>query len=64
MLNRMNVDAYLARSAGMGSFGLEEVKWLRPVFAGDTLSIRRSTSSGGCRRAGRRWGSSSFTGRC
>ena len=43
MLNRMNVDAYLVRSAGMGSFGLEEVKWLRPVFAGDTLSIRRST---------------------
>ena len=43
MLNRMNVDAYLVRSAGMGSFGLEEVKWLRPVFAGDTLRIRRST---------------------
>ena len=43
MLNRMNVDAYLVRSAGMGSFGLEEVKWLRPVFPGETLSIRRST---------------------
>ena len=43
MLNRMNVDAYLVRSAGMGSFGLEEVKWLRPVFVGDTLNIRRST---------------------
>ena len=43
MLNRMNADAYLVRSAGMGSFGLEEVKWLRPVFVGDTLSIRRNT---------------------
>jgi acyl dehydratase len=43
MMNRMNVDAYLVRAAGMGSFGLEEVKWLRPVFVGDTLSIRRST---------------------
>ena len=43
MLNRMNVDAYLVRSAGMGSFGLEEVKWLRPVVVGDTLRIRRST---------------------
>jgi acyl dehydratase len=64
MMNRMNVDAYLVRAAGMGSFGLEEVKWLRPVFVGDTLSIRRSTWSAGYRRAGRRWGSSSFTGRC
>jgi acyl dehydratase len=43
MMNRMNVDAYLVRSAGMGSFGLEEVKWLRPVLVGDTLSMRRST---------------------
>jgi acyl dehydratase len=39
----MNVDAYLTRSAGMGSFGVEEVKWLRPVFPGETLSVRRRT---------------------
>ena len=43
MLNRMNVDAYLACSASMGSFGLEEVRWLRPVVAGEILSIRRNT---------------------
>ena len=43
MFNRMNVDAYVARSASMGSFGVEEVRWLRPVFAGETLSTRRST---------------------
>ena len=43
MLNRMNVDAYLVRSAGMGSFGLDEVKWVRPVFPGETLSVRRTT---------------------
>ena len=43
MLNRMNVDAYLTRAASMGSFGLEEVKWLRPVFPGETLSVRRTT---------------------
>lgn len=43
MLNRMNVDAYLEHSAGMGSFGLDEVKWARPVFPGETLSVRRTT---------------------
>jgi acyl dehydratase len=43
ILNRLNVDAYMARSAGMGSFGVEEVKWLRPVFPGETLSTRRNT---------------------
>ena len=43
IMNRLNVDAYLARSAGMGSFGVEEVKWLRPVFPGETLSVRRTT---------------------
>jgi len=35
---RMMADAYLNRSAGMGSSGLDEVKWLRPVLAGETLS--------------------------
>lgn len=43
ILNRMNVDAYLGRAAGMGSFGIEEVKWLKPVYAGETLSVRRTT---------------------
>lgn len=43
ILNRMNVDAYLDRSAGMGSFGIEEVKWLRPVHPGETLNVRRTT---------------------
>ena len=43
IMNRLNVDAYLARSAGMGSFGVEEVRWVRPVYAGETLSVRRNT---------------------
>ncbi|MBM3520528.1 MAG: MaoC family dehydratase [Alphaproteobacteria bacterium] len=38
ILMRMMADAYLNRSAGMGSSGLDEVKWLRPVLAGETLS--------------------------
>ena len=54
MLNRMNVDAYLVRSAAMGSFGLEEVKWLRPVFAGsdrcdDRLDIDAAARPGALR---------------
>lgn len=43
MMNRMMVDAYLGRSAGMGSFGIAEMKWLRPVLAGEVLTIRRTT---------------------
>jgi acyl dehydratase len=34
------VDAYLNRSASMGSFGLSEVRWLKPVFPGDRLTLR------------------------
>jgi len=38
MLMRMMVDAYLGRTAGLGSSGLDEVKWLKPVYAGETLT--------------------------
>lgn len=38
ILMRMMADAYLNRTAGMGSSGLDEVKWLKPVLAGETLS--------------------------
>jgi len=31
------VDGYLGRTAGMGSPGLDEVRWLKPVYAGETL---------------------------
>lgn len=37
---RLMVDGYLGRSAGMGSPGLDEVKWLKPVYAGETLHGR------------------------
>lgn len=35
---RMMCDACLSRSAILGSSGMEEVKWLSPVLAGDVLS--------------------------
>lgn len=38
MLMRMICDGYLNRSAGMGSPGLSAIKWLKPVFVGETLT--------------------------
>ena len=38
MLMRMIADSWLNKSASMGSNGVSEVKWLKPVLAGETLS--------------------------
>ncbi len=38
--HRLLVRAVLEDSASMGSPGLDELKWLRPVRPGDTLSLR------------------------
>ena len=35
---RLYVDAVLSRAASMGSPGVEELRWLRPVRPGDALS--------------------------
>lgn len=40
MLMRMIAVSWLNKSASMGSNGVSEVKWLNPVFAGETLSGR------------------------
>jgi acyl dehydratase len=40
---RMMVDGYFGRTASMGSTGIDEMRWIRPVFAGDRLSCRRTT---------------------
>jgi len=37
-LMRMMCDTYLLDSASLGSPGLDEVRWLKPVRPGDTLS--------------------------
>lgn len=39
MMMRMVVDGLLNHAAGMGSPGLEQVRWLKPVRGGDTLSV-------------------------
>ncbi len=45
MMMRMIADAWLNKSASMGSNGVSEVKWLKPVHAGETLSGRVSIVS-------------------
>jgi acyl dehydratase len=40
MVMRMTCDAYLLDSTSLGSPGVENLKWTRPVYAGDTLRVR------------------------
>lgn len=40
LVMRMMCDAYLLDSASLGSPGLENIRWLKPVLVGDTLSVR------------------------
>ena len=40
MAMRMMCDAYLLDSASLGSPGIDNLKWLKPVYPGDTLSVR------------------------
>ena len=37
---RLLVDYYVSRVAGLGSPGVDEIRWLKPVRPGDTLSVR------------------------
>ena len=40
MVMRMNVDHWTEiGNAGLGSPGLDEIRWLRPVYPGDVLSV-------------------------
>ena len=43
MQMRLIYDGILYKTASMGSFGLEEVKWLAPVRPGDILTLKRTT---------------------
>ena len=44
MLMRMMVDDYISAVAGMGSPGVEAVRWLKPVRPGDVLRARATIS--------------------
>jgi acyl dehydratase len=41
MVMRMMVDSYLRDSASLGSPGVENVRWLKPVRPGDTIRAQR-----------------------
>jgi acyl dehydratase len=43
MMMRLVVDGLLGKSSSMGSPGLDGVRWLAPVRAGDTLNVRYQT---------------------
>jgi acyl dehydratase len=38
----MMFDHFMDGSSSIGSPGIDEVKWIRPVFPGDVLSVRRT----------------------
>ena len=40
MAMRLTVDNFLNESSSMGSPGLESLRWLKPVYPGDTLTLR------------------------
>lgn len=45
ILIRLAVEAYANKSAAMASNGMEDVKWLKPVYAGETLTGRATVLS-------------------
>src|SRR5689334_11185514 len=44
LVMRMMVDSYLNRSASLGSPGVENVRWLKPVRPGDTIRASRTVT--------------------
>ena len=39
IMMRMMVDGFLSEAASMGSPGVDEIRWIKPVRAGDTISV-------------------------
>lgn len=44
LMMRLFVDHYLSHVASLGSPGVDELRWLKPVRPGDTLSLRITVS--------------------
>lgn len=40
MMMRLMVDGYMRNSSSLGSPGVDEVRWLKPVRGGDILTVR------------------------
>jgi acyl dehydratase len=43
MVMRMMVDEYLGEAASLGSPGIDNLKWIKPVRPGDTIRVTRTT---------------------
>ncbi|MHA6881993.1 MaoC family dehydratase [Ralstonia pseudosolanacearum] len=39
LMMRLMVRNFLSKSSSMGSPGVDEIRWLRPVYPGDSLSV-------------------------
>ena len=39
MIMRLMVDGFLSSAASLGSPGVDEIRWLKPVRGGDTLTV-------------------------
>ena len=42
---RLMVEQYIGRTVSLGSPGIEDIRWLRPVRAGDTLTYSRTVTA-------------------
>jgi acyl dehydratase len=42
---RLMVDQYIGRTVSLGSPGIEDIRWLKPVRAGDTLTYSRTVTA-------------------
>ena len=38
LMMRMMADGFITRAASLGSPGVDEIRWIKPVYAGDTLT--------------------------
>ena len=65
IMMKMIADGLLLDTASMGAPGIDEVKWLKPVRPGDSLTVRGKRAVGRApRRASRTAASSTSSGRC
>jgi acyl dehydratase len=39
---RLNCESYINRTVSLGSPGLDNIRWLKPVRPGDTITFRRT----------------------
>ena len=45
MMMRMLTDSFLINTSCMGAPGVDEVRWLKPVYPGDVLTVRQTVLS-------------------